>query len=87
VEEKSNEITVISQLSDAVNVKGNVITIDAMAIAEKIKSKRADYVLAVKENQKNLYREISEFFEDGEFLNEIQKGEGYKKMQEKAIHV
>jgi len=73
---------------DAVNVKGNVITIDAMgtqtAIAEKIKSKRADYVLAVKENQKNLYREISEFFEDGEFLKEIQKGEGYKKTQEKS---
>jgi len=50
------------QFLDAVNVKGNVIMIDAMgtqtAIAEKIKSKRADYVLAVKENQKNLYREI-----------------------------
>ena len=37
-------------------------------IVEKIKQKRADYTLAVKENQKNLYREISEYFEDGELL-------------------
>ncbi len=33
------------------------------AIAEKIKFKRADYVLSVKENQKNLYEEISEYLE------------------------
>lgn len=82
VEEKSNEVTAIPQLLETVNVKGNVITIDAMetqtAIAEKIKSKRADYVLAVKENQKNLYTEICEYFEDKEFLKEIQKGAGYK---------
>jgi len=82
VEEKSNEITAIPQLLDAVNVKGNVITIDAMgtqtAIAAKIRSKRADYVLAVKENQKNLYTEISEYFEDEEFLKEIKNGAGKK---------
>lgn len=88
VEEKSNEITAIPQLLDAVNVKGNVITIDAMgtqtAIAEKIKAKKAEYVLAVKENQKNLYEEISEYFEDEGFLKEIQKGIGYKKTQEKS---
>ncbi len=50
VEEKSNEITVIPQLLDVIHIKGNIITIDAMEtqteIAEKIKSKRVDYVLA-----------------------------------------
>ena len=54
------------------------------AIAEKIKSKRADYVLAVKENQKNLYEEISEYFEDSEFLKKIKENNGYKKTTEKC---
>lgn len=67
--EKSNEITAIPQQT---------------AIAEKIRFKRADYVLAVKENQKNLYAEISEYFEDEEFLKEIKNGAGYKKTQEKS---
>lgn len=41
-------------------------------------------MLAVKENQKNLYAEISEYFEDEEFLKEIKNGAGYKKTQEKS---
>ena len=49
VSEKSNEITAIPELLDKIQIKGQVVTIDAMgaqtAIAEKIKSKRADYVL------------------------------------------
>ncbi len=88
VGEKSNEITANPKLLDTINIKGNIITIDAMgaqtAIAEKIKSKRADYVLAVKENQKNLYEEISEYFEDSEFLKKIKENNGYKKTTEKC---
>lgn len=88
VEEKSNEITAIPQLLEAVHIKENVITIDAMgtqtAIAEKIKSQKADYVLAVKENQKNLYTEIFEYFADDTFLKGIKNGGGYKKTQEKS---
>ncbi len=56
VEEKSNGTTAIPQLLDAIQIKGSIITIDAMGtqteIVEKIKQKRADYTLAVKENQK-----------------------------------
>lgn len=88
VEEKSNEITAIPQLLDAIQVKGCVITIDAMGtqteIVEKMKQKRADYTLAVKENQKNLYHEIREYFEDEEFLEEIKDNGGYKITKEKA---
>ena len=88
IEEKSNEITAIPQLLDTINIKGNVVTIDAMgtqtAIAEKIRSARADYVLAVKENQKNLYTEIAEYFEDEEFRKEIKNSAGYKKTLEKS---
>ena len=50
ISEKSNEITAIPELLDKIQIKSQVVTIDAMgaqtAIAEKIKSKRADYVLA-----------------------------------------
>lgn len=88
VEEKSNEITAIPQLLDAIQVKGYVITIDAIGtkteIVEKIKQKHADYTLAVKENQKNLYRKISEYFGDMELLEKIKENGGYKITKEKS---
>ena len=88
VVEKSNEITAIPALLETINVKGCVITIDAMgtqtAIAETIKNKRGDYTLAVKENQHNLYTEISEYFADEDFLKEIRDAGGYKSTKEKA---
>lgn len=65
VDEKSNEIKAIPDLLETIKIKGNVITIDAMGtqtnIAEKIKNKGADYVLLVKESQKNLYKEIKDY--------------------------
>ncbi len=88
VEEKTNEITAIPRLINTIMIKGAVITIDAIgtqiAIAEKIKEKRADYVLAVKENQSNLYNNIKDFFEDEEFLNAIKEDGNYKKTVDKA---
>jgi len=60
--EKSNEITAIPELLDLLDIKGCIITIDAMgtqtAIAEKIIEKEADYILAVKDNQKALREEV-----------------------------
>ena len=65
--EKSNEITAIPQLLDVLELKGCIVTIDAMgcqtAIAEKIIQKKADYVLALKGNQGKLHAEVSDFFE------------------------
>jgi predicted transposase YbfD/YdcC len=67
VEEKSNEITAIPKLLDLLMIKGCIVTIDAMGcqtkIAEKIIESGADYVLAVKENQGVLHREIEWLFE------------------------
>ena len=75
-EEKSNEITAIPQLLDAIEISGDTVTIDAMgcqtAIAAKIRDKGANYVLAVKENQKTLYTEIKEYFE---YLDDKQTGD------------
>ncbi len=67
VTEKSNEITAIPELLEMLNLKGAVITIDAMGtqrdIAAKIIDGKGDYLLCVKDNQKNLHREISDQFE------------------------
>ena len=64
--EKSNEITAIPALLTMLLIKGSVITIDAMGcqkkIAEKIIKKEADYVLAIKGNQANLYKEVIDIF-------------------------
>ena len=66
VNDKSNEITAIPALLDLLMVKGCWITIDAMGcqkdIAAKIKSKGAEYILAVKDNQRNLHDDIQDAF-------------------------
>ena len=60
--EKSNEITAIPELLKSVDIKGAIITIDAMgtqkAIAEQIIAGEADYVLALKGNQETLYQAV-----------------------------
>jgi len=66
VAEKSNEITAIPDLLDLLTLKGATVTIDAMGcqkeIAEKIKDKEADYVLALKGNQGTLSEDVELFF-------------------------
>lgn len=66
--EKSNEITAIPALLELLEIKGCIITIDAMgcqaSITEKIIEKNADYVLAVKDYQKFLHEAITDYFEE-----------------------
>lgn len=70
-EEKSNEITAIPKLLDMLMIRGSTVTIDAMgtqtAIAEKIISKEADYILALRENQPSLLEDIR-FYAENEVL-------------------
>ena len=67
-EEKSNEITAIPELLELLEVKGCIVTIDAMGcqkkIAAKIVDEGADYVLALKGNQGTLSEDIELFFTD-----------------------
>lgn len=67
VDEKSNEITAIPELLKVLDVKGCIITIDAMGcqkdIAKAIVAKKADYILAVKGNQERLHKAIQAAFE------------------------
>jgi predicted transposase YbfD/YdcC len=65
--EKSNEITAIPELLRLVDIKGAIITIDAMgtqkAIAAQIVSQEADYVLALKGNQETLHNAVVDYID------------------------
>jgi predicted transposase YbfD/YdcC len=65
--EKSNEIEAIPRLLELLDLNGALVTIDAMgcqsAIADKIVEVGADYVLAVKDNQPTLHRQLLDAFE------------------------
>ena len=77
-EEKSNEITAIPELLNFLDLKGCLVSIDAMGcqteIAEKIVEKDADYVLALKGNQPKLHQSVIEYFK----LAADNEGEGYE---------
>lgn len=68
VDEKSNEITAIPVLLDALNIAGCIVTIDAMGcqteIAKKIVDNKGDYALALKGNQGNLHEDVELLFKD-----------------------
>lgn len=72
-EEKSNEITAIPALLDLLDIKGCIITIDAMGCQKKITKKvisvGADYAIAVKGNQKTLFEDVKYFFHEAEVHN------------------
>lgn len=66
--EKSNEITAIPELLDVLDLKGCIVSIDAMGcqteIAKKIAKKEADYILALKGHQGHLHDDVNEFFKE-----------------------
>jgi predicted transposase YbfD/YdcC len=66
VDDKSNEITALPELLRQLALAGCIVTIDAMGcqreIAKQIIGQAADYVLALKENQGNLYRDVQYSF-------------------------
>jgi len=78
VDEKSNEITAIPALLERIDVKGALVSIDAIgcnpAIAQTILDVKADYLLAVKDNQPTLHSEVKSYFETAP-SNEVERFE------------
>jgi predicted transposase YbfD/YdcC len=76
-DEKSNEITAIPKLLDALDISGCVVTIDAMGcqkkIAKKIINGSGDYIFGLKGNQGTLNDDVREFFRyaEGEEFRDI----------------
>lgn len=90
VADKSNEITAIPQLLDILDLRGCIVTIDAMGaqkeIAKQLTEQGADYVLSLKGNQGNLHEDVQQLFDwasktdfkdiEHEVLQTIEKGHG-----------
>ncbi len=71
VDDKSNEITAIPELIKLLDIEGKIITIDAIGTQEEIcnlitsKDKKGDFILKVKDNQKDLKDDIKTYFDLG----------------------
>lgn len=68
VDEKSNEITAIPELLKKLELRGAIITTDAMGsqkeIAKQISDDGGDYVLAIKDNHPKLAKAMGEYFDN-----------------------
>lgn len=68
VDSKSNEITAIPKLLEMLELKGTIVSIDAMGcqkeIAKQIVQGGGDYVLALKDNHPKLRQAVTQFFLD-----------------------
>ena len=73
-EDKSNEITAIPALLEWLDVRGCIITIDAMGcqkvIAQQIIKQEADYVLGLKNNHSKLLEDVKGLFEQAGIITE-----------------
>ena len=85
-DQKSNEITAIPALIDLLDLRGCLVTLDAMGcqrdIAKKIVDKGADYLLAVKGNQGKLH----DAFENHFSMDKINNWEGETYRTEEKSH-
>jgi predicted transposase YbfD/YdcC len=77
VDDKSNEIAAVPELMEALDLKGAIITADALntqkAIAAKVIEKEGDYLLPVKGNQPTLLEEIISAFESVDTERSVSK--------------
>lgn len=67
VSEKSNEITAIPRLLEWLDIRGSIVTIDAMGcqykIADEILKKEGQYIFSLKGNQGELCEDVKIYFE------------------------
>ena len=89
VDNKTNEIPAVKELIDMIDVKGMIITTDAMhcqkETAEKIVINGGDYVLQLKANQKSFYDDVYAMF-DEKYMDETDRNCEYEiyKTEEKS---
>lgn len=87
IEEKTNEIPAAQELLGLMDLKGSIVTADAMncqkGTAEAIAESKGDYVLALKGNQPVFYQEVKEFFDREEQKKIRKSGKGWKETVEK----
>jgi predicted transposase YbfD/YdcC len=87
-QEKSNEITAIPELLQILELKGCIVTIDAIGcqkeVIKQIVEKEADYVISLKGNQGNLLREVKDYLDWAERIKFKEIGFDYCSTLEKG---
>ena len=87
VEGKSNEIPAVQELLKKMDIEGCLIVADALncqqKTAEAIIAGKADYLLDVKANQRNLEEEIAEYVKDDELRGSMDKKRTVEKNRER----
>jgi predicted transposase YbfD/YdcC len=97
VDEKSNEITALPELLKGLQLKGAIVTIDAIGcqkeIAEQIVRQEGEYILAVKDNQPRLHAALQSHFtqrhHDGGFRrneHRVTKDESHGRVEERHYY-
>lgn len=70
--EKSNEITALPKLIELLDLKGRIITIDAMGaqreICSQVIEQGGSYVISRKGNQGTLHQDVADYFNDPKLL-------------------
>lgn len=90
IEDKTNEIPTIPRILDRINVKGNIITWDALntqkSNIEKVIKLKGDYVVPIKLNQESFYNDLVLYFNDKqlEIIKAQGTGNAYLKQIEKS---
>jgi len=94
VDQKSNEITAIPALLETLELKGAIVTLDAMGcqknIAHKIVEKGADYVLALKKNHGDLHAHVAVAFQLKSAISfnvACSINEGHGRIEERTVMV
>ena len=90
-DEKSNEITAIPKLLKLLDIRGCLITIDAMGcqknIADSIIKQKADYLLGLKTNQEHLYQAVVAAFRNAKLATNTQMEKGHGRIEVREYYV
>ena len=90
VDKKSNELTVIPELIEMLEIAESVITLDAMGCQKDITyliiKKKKDYILALKGNQKLLYKAVKKWFELAQRSDYLGREYNYHEQVEAGHH-
>lgn len=80
IDEKTNEIPVSQSVLSTMKLNNKIVTCDALNTQKEfskiIVNQKGDYVLALKENQHDIYEDVKLYFSDENFINEIKSKAG-----------
>lgn len=90
VDKKSNEITAVPLILRQLDLKGAIVSLDAMSTqrstAKEIKDAQADYLLALKGNQETIHQSVIEAFDSLATIDEAGVDEAEKSTKTIAQH-